>query len=332
MGGHLAGTAVKSADDFRVRRVGGNTASILRWLEQDEPRTSMLISELMHESAVPGRRAWVVADASGRQVAALVLRRECFDRWEGFVHLRDERAAPVLGRLVDSSPAVVVVGAADDVRPLADHVTRGKGILLGRWAVVDHPVAGILQPPTHRTRLAIPIDRDSIAAFLAAYEYVGVPTLWQLKSKVRSMIERSYVIVCEERDAIVGVFGFAGRSQRYLVGGDLSVAPEHRQTGVAWELVRHTQSLASSLGLGVSFVLAPSNPMAFDHPRVRWQPDHFHSLPLQPLRRFRGQSKLRSISRRIQPLQPRTPRLFADPRDPDRHAPTSGAHDDDHQT
>lgn len=305
-----------TAGDFRVVRVGRDGRGLARDLEDDEPRTSPLVGALLHSPERSGRRAWALTDARGELAAAVVVVRLAFDRWKGFVHLRDPGAARAVARLVDRTPAVAVMGAEDDVRPLVGLVPRERELLAGRWVVAPGPLGDVLGPPSERTRLATQLDRDALVEFYARYEYVPVPTRWQLRCHVSSMVERHHVILCEDGRRIIGAFGVDAATRRYLVAGDLSVDPAHRRAGVAWELVRHFELLARALNVGASLVLAPSNPMTIDHPRVHWQRQHYCALPLYERVRFRGQGRLRQTYRRIQPLTSRTPTLFVDPRDP----------------
>jgi RimJ/RimL family protein N-acetyltransferase len=283
----------------------------------------MLISELMHQRRRRELRAWTVADASDELAGVFVVSRMCIDSWNGYVSLLDRRSAGHVAALIDASPALTVAGIASDVAPLFDLVKRAREIRLSRWVVVDPPVAGIVPPPADRTRLATPLDQPALVEFFAGYEYVPVPTRWQLRSWIESMLRRYLVIVCEEDGEIIGVVTSAGATRRVLLVGDLSVPPQHRERGVAWELLRAIQPLASGLGLGVSMVLAPSNPMTFDHPRVHWMSENHAALLLRPPQRLRGEGRLRNAYRKIQPVTPRTPRFFVDPHDPDRPAPTT---------
>jgi hypothetical protein len=261
-----------------------------------------------------------VTNPSGALAGVFAASKMCFDNWSGYVFLPDQRSASHIATLVDASPALTVSGAANDVDPLLDVVERSREIRLSRWVVVDAPVGGIVPPPTERTRLATPLDQAALVDFFAGYEYVPVPTRWQLRSWLTTMVRQHVVIVCEDDSEIIGVVTAIGPTRRILVIGDLSVPPQHRDRGVSWELLRAVQSLASGMGVGVSMVLAPSNPMTFDHPRVQWRDERYATLLLRP--RLRGQMRLRRLYRRVQPVTPRTPTFFVDPHDPDRPAPT----------
>jgi hypothetical protein len=67
--------------------------------------------------------------------------------------------------------------------------------------------------------------------------------------------------------------------------------------------------------------LAPSNPMHTDDPRIAWGEEHFYSVSLGAPRRFKGQTRLRRLYGRIQPLTPRVGATFRDPDNPDRPPP-----------
>jgi N-acetylglutamate synthase-like GNAT family acetyltransferase len=290
-----------------IRKIRHDAGSVARWLESDEPRTSPLICGLLQYPERRNRRAWTVLDRSGATAAVLVMVRQCFDYWTAHVYLADPSAAPAVAGLLDRSPAIAVMGAADDVRPLAELVTRAYDVTVSRWAVVPHPVEGILGPPTDRTRVATMADLPALVDLYASYEYVQVPTRWQLRGYLLRLLRRHLVIVCEVDASIVGATAFDGQTNSFVVINDMTVLPDYREAGIGWELTKHAQAIAVERGVGASLVLASSNPMSSSDERVEWSSDRYYTLPMRRARRFKGQTRLRRLYRRFQPIVPREP-------------------------
>lgn len=304
----------------RSTRVGKNAAELIALLQPSEPRTSAVISVLEQYPERRRRRAWRIDDAEGNLVGAVAIVRLCFDTWVGHVYCADESAAATVAALLDTLPVMAVTGPATDVRPICRDLSRSSDVFVNRWAVVPHPVGGILPPPTDRTRVATRSDLDSLVLLYEGYEYAAAWTRWQLRSHLRLLVDRHSVIVCEHAGTMTGAVTFTGSTSRYILVNNLTVLPDFRRLGIAWDLLGRVESIASVANKGVSLVISPSNPMSSDDTRVEWAADHYYTVSMRELHRFRGHGRLRRWYRRVRPLSQRAAFEFVDPHDPDRPA------------
>jgi hypothetical protein len=126
------------------------------------------------------------------------------------------------------------------------------------------------------------------------------------------------VFVCEIDGLLVGAALNDGRTRRYATFSALTVHPDFRRAGIAWELVKRARVVDVGLGVGASGVVSPSNPMHRDHEGVVWDDEHYYAVSMGAPRRFKGQTRLRRLYHRVQPITPRAPTLFRDPADPSR--------------
>jgi hypothetical protein len=301
---------------LRIQRVGRDACSLAAELEPDEPRTTRLVSDLLAYRSWRWRRAWRVDGPGDALAGALVLARACFDRWYGSVYVRDPAAAPLLARRIDRSVAWSVVGAAADIRPLQPHVRRVQRVLVLPWATVPHPIPDILGPPDHHTRAATLLDLGQLTDLYSGYELFAALTRWQLRQHLRRLIDRHLVMVYERDERIVAAAIIDGRTRRFAIGTDLTVHPEFRREGIAWEIGKRMEAMDRGLGVGAWGALAATNPMQVEDAAVAWEADHLYTLMLGGPRRFKGQTRLRRLYGRIEPVPRRRGQEFRDPTNP----------------
>ncbi len=301
---------------YRVRRVGHDARRLAAELEVDEPRTTRLVSDLLIYRDRKWRRAWQVTGPTGELAGALVLARACFDRWTASSYLREPGAAPALARLLDRSIAWNVLGAEADIRPLLPHLRRARRMLVAPWVIVPHPVNDMLGPPDDHTRLATTLDIDQLVELYSGYEMAWPMTRWQLREYLQQVLDRHVVVVYERDGRLVGAAGIEGRTRRYVTMTDLTVLPDFRRSGIGWELAKRMHEVGRSMAIGGSGAMAASNPMHVDDDRIDWGNENFYNVSLGAPRRFKGQTRLRRLYGRIQPLTPRLATNFRDPSDP----------------
>ncbi|HEX4980737.1 MAG TPA: hypothetical protein VFV63_03525 [Ilumatobacteraceae bacterium] len=302
---------------YSTRRVRRHD-ELVALLELHEPRSSHALGEVL-DRGLPSRscRAWIVEDTERHPAAAVVLVRPTFDRWHAMVLLLDQRAAADVAAIVDRSPAWSVTGVATDIAPVVPLLRRRSFVDVRPWVVTAYP-NDVTDVADDSTRLANPSDLDALVELYSTFEFVAGLTAWQLRSMLRHMLDRHYIIVVEQpggEGVLVGALAVMTRTRRYGTLGLLTVVPEHRGAGWSWALVARAQAIGNALGLAGIAALAGSNPMDLeDH----LGDDAYVAVHLVAPRRFRGQGRLRDLYGRVQPLHPREPIWFREPGEPTR--------------
>ena len=186
-------------------------------------------------------RAWIVEDDERRPTAAVIVVRPTFDRWYAMVLLLDQRAATEVSALVDRSPAWSVNGAAPDIAPLIPLLQRRRFVDVRPWVVTAYPIE-VTEVPDDVTRLASRADLDALVELYSTFEFVGGLTTWQLRTMLRHLLDRHYVIVVEwpgDDARFAGAVAITTRTRQYGVLDLLTVVPDHRGAGWSWALVAH---------------------------------------------------------------------------------------------
>ncbi len=300
---------------YRTRRIRRDS-ELVELLEDHEPRSTRALSEVLDRGVRSHTcRAWIVDDGDRRPAAAVVLVRPTFDRWFATVLLLDVGAAADVARLVDHGPAWSVVGAAPDIAPLVPLLRRRSFVDVRPWVVTAYPVT--VTDVTHdSTRIAVRTDLDALVELYSTFEFSGGLTTWQLRSRLRHILDRHYIVVTEwpgDATRLAGAAAVTARARRYAVLELLTVVPEHRGGGRSWALVAHAQAIGNALGYAGVAAMAGTNPMNLeDH----LGDDTYVAVRLVEPRRFRGQGRLRKLYGRWQPLNPRAATWFRQPGDP----------------
>ena len=150
---------------------------------------------------------------------------------------------PTSPRLVDRSPAWSVIGAAPDIAPLVPLLRRRSFVDVRPWVVTAYPVT-VTDVPHDSTRIAVRTDLDALVELYSTFEFVGGLTTWQLRARLRHVLDRHYIIVTEwpgDATRFAGAAAVTTRARRYAVLDLLTVVPEHRGAGRSWALVAHAQ-------------------------------------------------------------------------------------------
>lgn len=288
-------------DGFVARRTR-SLRPVAALLESDEPRTTRALSEHLSHGGRRGCRAWLITSADGSPAGAVVVSRLCFGHWAAWAYLREPGAATVAADVVERSPAWTVSGTESDIRPLVAHLPRARDVSTRRWGFVRYPV-DVLGRPDQHTRVATATDLDSLMDLYAGYELGGPPTRWQLRSYLRRLLQHHFIIVYEDDHRLIGAVTVDGRTSRFVTVNDLTVLPDHRRGGVGWSILARAQAIANGLGVGVTWTMAPSNPI--DHERFQWDDELSCRVRLEPPHRFRGEGRVRRMYYGVQPITTR---------------------------
>ena len=244
---HPASKSVTAYSTRRIRRDG----ELVALLEQHEPRSSQALGELLDRGLWSGRcRAWMIEDDDQRPAAAVIAVRPTFDRWYAMVLLLDERAATDVAALVDRSPAWSVNGAAPDIAPLIPLLQRRRFVDVRPWVVTAYPI-DVTEVPDDVTRLASGADLDALVELYSTFEFVGGLTAWQLRTMLRHLLDRHYVIVVEwpgDDARFAGAVAITTRTRRLR-----RARPAHGRAGPPWR----------------GLVLGSRRPRAVDRQRAR---------------------------------------------------------------
>jgi hypothetical protein len=282
--------------------VGRDARALAADIAVDEPRTSHMVSDLLVYRERRWRRAWRIIGPTGDLAGALVLVRVCFDRWTAASYVRDAGAAPELARLLDRSFAWSVAGSAGDIRPLLPHLAARR-MLVALWFIASHPVPDLLGPPDDHTRLATTLDIGPLVELYSGYEMSWPLTRWQLRQYLQRALDRHVVIVYETEGRLVGAVTIDSRSRRFLTMTDMTVRPDFRRSGIAWELTKRVREIAAGMAVG-AWGASRLESHAHRRPRIAWGEERLQRLARRP-RRFAGQTRLRRLYGRIQKLNPR---------------------------
>ena len=145
------------------------------------------------------------------------------------------------------------------------------------------------------------------------FELWSLTTSGQVRQALRMALRHGLVIVADGDAGLSGAAIFVARTARYLVLDALTVLPEQRRSGVAWAVAARAQAVANAAGLGVTLVLAATNPMPLEGLAGR---ETWGALHLVPMHRFRGQGRLRALHARVGARRLREAVMFRDPQDP----------------
>jgi hypothetical protein len=219
-----------------------------------------------------------------------VLVRVCFDRWTAASYVRDAGLRPSWHTSsTGASRGVWRLGRRH--RPLLRTSRTIVRMLVAPWFIASHPVPDLLGPPADHTRLATTLDIGPLVELYSGYEMSWPLTRWQLRQYLQRALDRHVVIVYETEGRLVGAVTIDSRSRHYLTMTDMTVRPDFRRSGIAWELtkrVRKSRPYGRRHG-------APSPLESHAHRRSpdRWGEEHFYSVSLGAPRRFKGQTRLR---------------------------------------
>ncbi len=265
-----------------------------RRLAHLQPRSTPLLGAALAGRAGPGSGlvAHVVHDR-GRTLAVLVVRRWSALGWTAHPLVLDPVAAPVVGRLVDRSPATDLMGFAADTMAVQPHVRRWRRETEVTAAAVP-PGFTWPAPPPH-ARLARSGDVDALVSLGWTHAPHSIASRRGLRRRMRAAVANGSVVVLDEPTS--GIVGYAARESHtpeYDLWGHIVVDPEHRGQGHSWDLVAAAADRARARGAGGLTLVLPSNPMTIPEPtRIS---DSFRFVWLAPPRRFKGERRLREAA------------------------------------
>ena len=282
--------------------------ALVAYLERHEPWSSPALAYVLMDGLRWNRcRGWLVHGADGDVVGAVVAYSPCLGRWQVYSAMDDDDAAPVIGELVDRSPAVHYAGAAAHVVPVLPHIPRLHSARLATFVVAPYPppAKGVLDD---RTRFAVPGDLDGIVAVFETFGIGIERTKWQLRSALKRTLSHLPVVVLEIDRRIVGALAFNGITSNYLVADQVVIHPDARGIGGAWLLVARASEVFDRYELPACGVRYATNPMSVDDYEAH--DDGWVYAGMYEPRRFRGHARLRELLYRFQALEENKNQMF----------------------
>ena len=289
-------------------RKGGRSdlATVLSTLEPFEPRTTHIIGWVL-DRGFDRRvtRLWLVDEPNGDVAGLLVVARQSAERWCAWPYLRDPDAAPVLAPVVEASMAWWIEGPDQDVAPIRPLLHRAIHRRLKTLPHIAMAPAAPLAPPPEHAGLATAADLDELVRLYRHYELPLAGTRRGLRRVILDRLQRSLVVVARLDGRIVGALWVEVRSRHYWIATAVTVLPEYRGRGVAWDLANRALAICEAAGVGIVGVIAETNPIGPREPADAI--GSWRYLTLVPPRRFRGHARLRRMWERLDAISPRTP-------------------------
>ena len=250
----MTGEGPPVADGFQVRRAR-DSAQLLAITAPLEPHSTVITGPLMTRGLSRRDRARLVTQADGSVAGVVLLTRVCRDRWYAKPLLLDERAAPLLARIIERSRARGILGPEEHVGPVAAHVQRAGRQHSVPWAWVPPPMPGPDVPLDPRTRIATRADLDALVALYRDFRLDPIPRT-QLRGVLTRILDDGMVVVGVEGGELVAGMRAEVRSVRYLYWGGLTVRSDVRNQGLARAVIMRTHAVTAACGLGYVVVRA----------------------------------------------------------------------------
>jgi GNAT superfamily N-acetyltransferase len=282
------------------RLTGRDPGDILRRLAADEPRTTLALGALLG-ARHPRREIRMVATGPGRRTICPLVRAE-LGTWVAYPFLGgNEDAAPLAAEL-NRAPVVSIAGGSPDVQPLVRHLARVRRLAtMRRISVPWQPVAW--EPPTAATRVATALDLDALYDLYTGYELPFARTTRAMRALLQDAVRSFSTIVLDGDGRLDGAVIAASRTPRFIEWSHLTVRPEARGKGYAWQLMARAIALNVASGLGVVSVAGSGNQMTF--PEELGTVDEFTVVDVTPPQRLPGEHLLRRAWVKIDRSRPR---------------------------
>ncbi|MGN6695044.1 MAG: GNAT family N-acetyltransferase [Aquihabitans sp.] len=240
----------------------GPSAPLVEAAAGHEPGSTLVAAGLR---ASIGRR-WVltVEDRVGRLQGAVVLHRLGPAQWEALPLVVDDAVVAVLARIVDRSPASIVLGVGRHVALLIPHLTRARTV--GSSAFYGSEDMTVEAPTSFdpRTRVATLADVPALADLFATYPLSRPPDRASWIRTLREMITDSFVVVADVDGEIVGALTTIA-SEDWVLVTDGVTREDHRGEGLGWAMGERLLALILVNGYRPCTSKTDENPMSVDN-------------------------------------------------------------------
>ena len=295
--------ATKRADATTFRNTTGVTLGYdraLRRLATDEPRTTLALGALLAVRR-PGRETRVVTAGPDDRTLCPLVRAEV-GTWVAYPFLAADGDAEPLAAALNRAPVVSIVGGSADIHPLVPHLARVTRIgTLRRISVPWQPVDW--EPPSEKTRLATGLDLDALYDLYTGYELPFARTTRGMRALLRDAVRSTSTIVLDGDGRLDGAVIAASRTPKFIEWSHLTVRPDARGRGYAWQLMARAIALNLASGLGVVSVAGSANQMTF--PEGLGTVDEVTVVDVKPPQRLPGEDLLRRAWFKLDRSRPR---------------------------
>lgn len=181
--------------------------------------------------------------------------------WLGYPVLCDPGDASALAEVIERTPVIGLDGQPEDIDPLLPHLERVGETTRFRRMVVPAQECG-WEPSAPGTRMATPVDIDSLVELFEGYEVRFVSGSRSRRRLLERSIASHAVIVHDRGDGIDGALLTGGLTPGYLVLEHARVAPDARGQGISWTLISKVVEIAQAYGVGLMGSMSHDNPMS----------------------------------------------------------------------
>jgi hypothetical protein len=286
---------------------------LIDYLEPHEPFSSRMVAPLLDRGlGWRAHRAWLISNAAGDPVGAVVLERfPLLGSWAAHVFLEDAEWAADAARIVQRCPARSLVGADDSVEAVRPFVTRASKNPKRHWFYTIptiepeerqrlYAIVGMVAPDGIDYRLATRTDLPEVLSLYGDYELNGATPLRVLRREMEREVDRGRVAVAVADHRIVAASSVR-RGRLFAIQSSITVAPEQRGRSIGAYLADWQSAQESTAGRGLCGERATTNGMTVD---VRKSPVAVESVSsnvaLAPRFPFRGRERLRVALVRVQ--------------------------------
>jgi GNAT superfamily N-acetyltransferase len=269
-------------------------------LAADEPRTTLALGALLAARRPQHEIRVLTAGPAGRTLCPLV--RAEFGVWVAYPLLASEDDAEGLAAALNRAPVVSIAGGPRDVEPLLPRLPRVLRVgTMRRISVPWQPVEW--EPPGAATRMATALDLEALYDLYTGYELPFARTTRAMRALLREAVRSFSTIVLDGDSRLDGAVIAASKTPRFIEWSHLTVRPEARGKGYAWQLMARAIALNLASGLGLVAVAGSGNQMTF--PEGLGTVDEMTVVDLRPPQRVPGEEVLRRAWYRVDRSRPR---------------------------
>jgi GNAT superfamily N-acetyltransferase len=272
----------------------------LRRLAADEPRTTLALGALLG-SPHPRREFRVLTTGPEERTLCPLVRAE-LGVWVAYPLLGAEVDAEPLAAALNRAPVVSIAGGSPDIEPLVPHLARVVQFsTMRRISVPWQPVAW--EPPTAATRIATRLDLDALYDLYTGFELPFARTTRGMRALLHDAVRSFSTIVLDGDGRLDGAVIAASRTPKFIEWSHLTVRPEARGQGHAWQLMARAIALNLASGLGLVAVAGSGNQMTF--PEGLGSVDEVTVVHVKAPQRLPGEDLLRRAWFKLDRSRPR---------------------------